>query len=234
MGDGSISRQRYICPFHLLISPLDWSTQQPLKPLHNHQNCSTLVHPSAYLVWNCAVLTSVIKEFRCGFTQTWKGKKKKKKCTPFPHRRRFLSCRLSWMILLTNSSSPPSAMISVTPPVFTELGGGRREFLEFTPWREQQDRRGSGWNPIRGLLVSRKQWFALFTLRGQILHGQTTSQNIQTGLQQRKTFKMLKKGKHLPLLPAGWQKKEGCTCRSRTLFPSLLLRRPSAKSSEAL
>lgn len=40
------------------------------------------------------------------------------------------------MILLTNSSSPPSAMISVTPPVFTELGGGRREFLELTPWSE--------------------------------------------------------------------------------------------------
>lgn len=53
---------------------------------------------------------------------------------PAPYRSLFLSCRLSWMILLTNSSSPPSAMISVTPPVFTELGGGRREFLELTPW----------------------------------------------------------------------------------------------------
>lgn len=40
------------------------------------------------------------------------------------------------MIFLTNSSSPPSAMISVTPPVFTELGGGRREFLELTPCGE--------------------------------------------------------------------------------------------------
>lgn len=45
------------------------------------------------------------------------------------------------MIFLTNSSSPPSAMISVTPPVFTELGGGRREFLELTPCREQRRRR---------------------------------------------------------------------------------------------
>lgn len=74
-----------------------------------------------------------------------------------PYRRRFLSCRLSWMILLTNSSSPPSAMISVTPPVFTELGGGRREFLELTPWWEQQDRQRLQRNPIRGLLLSCKQ-----------------------------------------------------------------------------
>lgn len=60
------------------------------------------------------------------------------------------------MILLTNSSSPPSAMISVTPPVFTELGGGRREFLELTPWwGEPQDRQRLGPNPIRELLYYR-------------------------------------------------------------------------------
>lgn len=52
------------------------------------------------------------------------------------------------MIFLTNSSSPPSAMISVTPPVFTELGGGRREFLELTPYREQHDRQRLPPNPI--------------------------------------------------------------------------------------
>lgn len=63
-------------------------------------------------------------------------------CVTLSHRRRVLSCRLSWMIRLTNSSSPPSAMISVTPPVFTELGGGRREFLEFTPWGEEDGKRG--------------------------------------------------------------------------------------------
>lgn len=59
-----------------------------------------------------------------------------------------MSCRLSWMIFLTNSSSPPSAMISVTPPVLTELGGGRREFLELTPCREQHDRQRLTPNPI--------------------------------------------------------------------------------------
>lgn len=64
------------------------------------------------------------------------------------HRSRFLSCKLSWMIFLTNSSSPPSAMISVTPPVLTELGGGRREFLELTPCREQHDRQRLTPNPI--------------------------------------------------------------------------------------
>lgn len=53
-------------------------------------------------------------------------------------------------------------MISVTPPVFTELGGGRREFLEFTPWGEGERERATGQtrlggNPIRGLLASRKQ-----------------------------------------------------------------------------
>lgn len=52
------------------------------------------------------------------------------------------------MIFFTNSSSPPSAMISVTPPVFTELGGGRREFLELTPCREQHDRQRLMPNPI--------------------------------------------------------------------------------------
>lgn len=39
-------------------------------------------------------------------------------------------------------------MISVTPPVFTELGGGRREFLELTPCREQHDRQRLTPNPI--------------------------------------------------------------------------------------
>lgn len=48
-------------------------------------------------------------------------------------------------------------MISVTPPVFTELGGGRREFLEFTPWGEQQDSEEIKINPIKSLLLLRKQ-----------------------------------------------------------------------------
>lgn len=52
------------------------------------------------------------------------------------------------MIFLTNSSSPPSAMISVTPPVFTELGGGRREFLELTPCGEQHGRHRLAANPV--------------------------------------------------------------------------------------
>ena len=49
------------------------------------------------------------------------------------HLNLFLSCKLSWIILSTNFNSPLSAMISVIPHVFTELGGGLRGFQEFTP-----------------------------------------------------------------------------------------------------
>lgn len=113
------------------------------KPLQNHK-------PAAFCTSICYFL------IRSPGVCLWLEKNNKTK-SGCPHRRRFFSCRLSWMILLTNSSSPPSAMISVTPPVFTELGGGRREFLEFTPWRERQDGQGLRQNPIRGLLLSCKQ-----------------------------------------------------------------------------
>lgn len=161
-----------------------------------------------------------------------------------PYRRRFLSCRLSWMILLTNSSSPPSAMISVTPPVFTELGGGRREFLELTPWWEQQDRQRLQRNPIRGLLLSCKQTVLhvmcalttglLLTLSEPPTYHQRKLPSLCSIIQKgsRKKSIIWKEWKILPLLPTGWQKTEGCTCRSHTLFLSLPSRRPSIAFSE--
>lgn len=149
------------------------------------------------------------------------------------------------MILLTNSSSPPSAMISVTPPVFTELGGGRREFLELTPWWEQQDRQRLQRNPIRGLLLSCKQTVLnvmcvlttglLLTLSEHHTNHQRKLPSLCSIIQKGSRKKYIiwwKEGKLLPLLPTGWQKMEDCTCRSHTLFLSLPSRRPSITSSE--
>lgn len=106
-------------------------------------------------------------------------------------------------------------------------------------WK-QQDRQRLRWNPIKGLLLSCKQIVfhvrstsALFTLsepktvqRSPLM----LDLNVQTGHK----LKLWRAGRLLPLLPAGWQKKAGCTCRSRTLFPFLLSRRPSVKSSAGL
>lgn len=134
----------------------------------------------------------------------------------FPHRKRFLSCRLSWMILLTNSSSPPSAMISVTPPVFTELGGGRREFLEFTPWREQQDRQRLTWNPIRSLLLSCKQIVfhvrhALTSQQVQCLWATQWDLTLLIIIFRQDTSEMayMRKGSETPTFASSWLAKKG-------------------------
>ncbi len=152
LDDSSINVQQPICPFHLSVSPLHWCSQRPFKPLKASPKRAKLQRSFIHVaVWPWILTLSVYDwaPYIFGLRTNQKPAAEKnimfesRLFGSFPHRKRFLSCRLSWMILLTNSSSPPSAMISVTPPVFTELGGGRREFLEFTPWREQQDRQRS-------------------------------------------------------------------------------------------
>ena len=136
------------------------------------------------------------------------------------------------MILLTNSSSPPSAMISVTPPVFTELGGGRREFLEFTPWREQQDRERLGLNPIRGSYYHVSSWCLLRVVL--TLHERNVDFYFYCWRMWPSSSKQFVLEENQPVLRAGLQRKGGCTCRSRIWSLSLLSRHPSVKSSEEL